>query len=550
MSFQKKNNLFLFVFYFIILIVVFLFYKDYGVHIEERFHRMNGLYWLNYIAQTFNFEKLSLITEIKMKEISDYTLSSVESFNKYGVIFDSSLALIEIIFNIEKIENVYHTKHFLSFLIFIVSSLFFYKILSKRFKNFFLCIIGTSLFITSPRIFGDSFLYKDILFLSFFTISLYFFLETVENLKIKNLFYFAIFSAISFSLRIFGIFLPIAFFVLLLIKYFYTKNIYRYLKLYFFYLFLYFSLIIIFSPYLWSNTFLNFIEIFSTLKETGIITIKIFFNNNYITNQNVPASYLITWILISTPILIIITFLTGYFFYFVRFINRFLKIRKINIYNDLWRSNNEQKDFIIFFLITFYFFTFAVLDAPLHNGWRLVYFLNIFIIYFAVYQINNLFIYFKKKKLNIKFLIIFSLVLVLYNIAILVKYHPYQSYYFNELLNDKKKYEFDIDYHGLGAKDFFLKLAEDNKEKLIYVAVASNTPIHRGLEGVDENLRKNIKIVGQEYQLADYIFKNNISEVDHRLNKKYTVPENFDKIYELKIKGTKIYEMYKNKNIK
>jgi len=222
MSFQKKNNLFLFVFYFIILIVVFLFYKDYGVHIEERFHRMNGLYWLNYIAQTFNFEKLSLITEIKMKEISDYTLSSVESFNKYGVIFDSSLALIEIIFNIEKIENVYHTKHFLSFLIFIVSSLFFYKILSKRFKNFFLCIIGTSLFITSPRIFGDSFLYKDILFLSFFTISLYFFLETVENLKIKNLFYFAIFSAISFSLRIFGIFLPIAFFVLLLIKYFYT----------------------------------------------------------------------------------------------------------------------------------------------------------------------------------------------------------------------------------------------------------------------------------------------------------------------------------------
>ena len=160
-----------------------------------------------------------------------------------------------------------------------------------------------------------------------------------------------------------------------------------------------------------------------------------------------------------------------------------------------------------------------------------------------------MFIYFKKKKLNIKFLIIFSLVLVLYNIAILVKYHPYQSYYFNELLNDKKKYEFDIDYHGLGAKDFFLKLAEDNKEKLIYVAVASNTPIHRGLEGVDENLRKNIKIVGQEYQLADYIFKNNISEVDHRLNKKYTVPENFDKIYELKIKGTKIYEMYKNKNI-
>ena len=67
---------------------------------------MNGLYWLNYISQIFNFEKISLITEIKMKEISDYTLSSVQYYNKYGVIFDVPLALIEIIFNIEKIENL------------------------------------------------------------------------------------------------------------------------------------------------------------------------------------------------------------------------------------------------------------------------------------------------------------------------------------------------------------------------------------------------------------------------------------------------------------
>ena len=70
------------------------------------------------------------------------------------------------------------------------------------------------------------------------------------------------------------------------------------------------------------------------------------------------------------------------------------------------------------------------------------------------------------------------------------------------------------------------------------------------MEGIDENLRKNLIIVGQEYELADYIFKNNISEVDHRLNKKYTVPENFDKIHELKINGLKMYEIYKNKNIK
>ena len=312
----------------------------------------------------------------------------------------------------------------------------------------------------------------------------------------------------------------------------------------------YFISIIFFFPYLWSDPFVNFIEIFTTLKDTGIITIRVLFNNNYITNQNVPPTYLITWILITTPILIIIFFISGYVLYAKRFINRFFKIKEVSIYNDLWRGNKEQIDFTIFFLITFYYFAFAVLDAPFHNGWRLIYFFNIFIIYFAIYQINNLFIFFRKKNLKKNLLSIIVFLLILYNINFLIKYHPYQSYYFNELLSDERKNEFEIDYHGLTAKEVFLTLYEENKNKLINVGVASNTPLQRGLEGVDVNLRKNINIVGQEYELSDYIFKNNISEVDPRLNKKYNIPENFDKIHELKINVLKIYEIYKNKNIK
>ena len=210
---QKKNQyIVLALTYFILILVVLSTFKDFGVHIEEKFHRMNGLYWLNYVAQILNLEKIQYITDVKMKEISDYTLSSVEYYNKYGVIFDLPLALVEVIFNIEKIENVYHVKHFFSFLIFLISSFFFYKILIKRFKNFLLCLAGTILFISSPRIFGDSFFYKDVLFLSFFNIALYFLLEITVRLNLKTIFYFSIFSAIAFNLRFFGLFLPITFF--------------------------------------------------------------------------------------------------------------------------------------------------------------------------------------------------------------------------------------------------------------------------------------------------------------------------------------------------
>ena len=125
---NKKKTfqpIFLFLTYFIITLIALLTFKDFGIHIEEKFHRMNGLYWLNYISQIFNFEKISLVTEAKINEISDYTLSSVTYYNKYGVIFDLPLALIEIIFNIEKIENIYYTKHLFSFFIFLLSSFFF-----------------------------------------------------------------------------------------------------------------------------------------------------------------------------------------------------------------------------------------------------------------------------------------------------------------------------------------------------------------------------------------------------------------------------------------
>ena len=62
---------------------------------------------------------------------------------------------------------------------------------------------------------------------------------------------------------------------------------------------------------------------------------------------------------------------------------------------------------------------------------------------------------------------------------------------------------------------------------------------------LDKKLRSKINIVGQNYSLADYIYTNNISEVDKKLNNKYDIPNNFIKIYNLIIDDLVIYEIYK-----
>jgi hypothetical protein len=56
---------------------------------------------------------------------------------------------------------------------------------------------------------------------------------------------------------------------------------------------------------------------------------------------------------------------------------------------------------------------------------------------------------------------------------------------------------------------------------------------------------KKIEIVGQDYKSADYIFNNNMSEVNKNKNNKYKIPDNFKKIKEYSIKDFVIYEMYK-----
>ena len=191
---NKKNYFYptlLLLTYIIIIAITYLTFKDHGVHIEEKFHRLNVLFWLKYVSDLFGNENLSMLVDLEIKNISDYTLNKAGSYmDKYGVILDLPMAFFEIIFNIKDIDTIYYLKQFISFIIFLISSFFFYKIISIRFNNPFLSYIGTILFTTSPRIFGDSFLYKDVLFLSFFVITLYYFIKSLKNLNYKNLLFF------------------------------------------------------------------------------------------------------------------------------------------------------------------------------------------------------------------------------------------------------------------------------------------------------------------------------------------------------------------------
>jgi len=178
---KSYNKFLIFILFFVIGLAI---YDDYGFNIDEKFHRSNGFYWLNYIAEFFNLEQLAHLSKEKLINIKGFTLSPIEHFNKYAIIFDVPAAIIEVLFKLELPVDYYQMRHFLVFFYFYVGLIFFYKILFNRFKKDSLALIGVVLLFLTPRILGDSFQnLKDIVFLTFVIITSFWYFKTIDNFK-------------------------------------------------------------------------------------------------------------------------------------------------------------------------------------------------------------------------------------------------------------------------------------------------------------------------------------------------------------------------------
>ena len=484
----------------------------------------------------------NLLVDLKLNTISDYSLPSVEKYNKYSIIFDVPAAILELLFKINNPKDYYEFRHLLNFLVFFVGSIFFYKLLNLRF-NKLTTIFGTCLFILSPRIYGESFYnMKDIIFLTFLIISYFYCFKCFSNFNFKNIIIFAFFSALCIQTRILGISVPVSFlffyFLGVLAKPQDSKNLNK-VGIYILSLIIF---TILFWPYLWSSPFLNFISTFNN----WVPSIYIFFNGNYIANDFLPYSYIPIWVIISSPIFHLFFFIFGTYYLSKRTYLRIISVEKNTYGYDFWKSNKERIDLFIFINFLILMTLVILLNVRLFNSWKHLYFINLYIIYFATYGLNIIYLHFKKlEKLNILvFILLFSLSFTAYK---MYKYHPYQGLYFNSLISDKLKTKFEIDFTALSSRHFFNKIFQIDKSSNINIANASWTPLVRTLDIFPKDKISRVTLVGQNYQKAEYIYTNHISEVDKRFNDKYDIPENFFKFYEYKIDGTLLYTVYKKK---
>ncbi len=534
--------------YFLIGLSIF---QDFGIGIEEHFQRKSGFYWLNKILDLSSFESLKIAASNRYDAIMQIpNLVDIETHLNYGILFDLPTAFIETIFDLRE-DQIFKMRHLLNFSVFFVSGIFFHKILEQKYKLKIITIIGLAIYLLLPKSFGSSFFdSKDLFFLSILTISYYFYVKFEEQKKLKYLCLFALFSAFSISSRIFGLILPISFLIIEFLNYFERKSYFE-IK----YIFYYLIFLIFFSflhwPYLWIaiNDLSNVIENFVVRTDT-----KVYFEGIYINSKNLPFDYIPKLIFLGTPIFITLFFLAGILISYQKFFKNFINIEENNN-KKLWNNSYEKID--LFFIINFsiiliHYFT---SNPNLYGGWRHYIFLNFFISFFSINGIDSTLNYLKKIKtkfnlLNIAYL--FFIIFFFHLVYKLVLYHPYQSYFFNEIISNQKKMNYEIDTQSLSRVDALRIINEDSKNlKEVKIATASWTPLEDAKFQIDKDSWNRLIFLGtSNKEDANYIYTNHFYEVDININKKYKIPENFSVYRELIIDGSKIYTIYKKINLK
>ena len=539
MNKKVLSNLITTIFFLIFLCIGSLIFNDYPVTPDEPLHRINGFISLKYIFELFIPDSLLL------SELGNIPDLNNDWRKTYGVLFDLPLSSIEILFNLN-IQDAFLLRHFLTFLIFFISTIFFFYLLKIHLKtNNFLSLLGVLILISAPRIFSNSFYNgKDILFLSLIIIATFYCLNLLKNFNKKNLFLACLFCAFASNIRIMGIYLPVLtyiFYVFLPDDQKLKKNIN-----FFLYFFLgYFLILYITWPFLWLNPLENF---FSILKESASYPIhwdfEILYLGNYLSPENLPWHYFFIWFLSTTPIIFVFIILFGIFIFLKQYINFFLKIT-FDKNLKLWKTSDQMTLLFIFLCFFIPIFFVITLNSTLYNGWRHLYFVYPFLIYLAIYGLNNISDIFNNNFKN--FLTTLVVIQIISNIYFIFKTHPVQNIYFNFVSKPYIENNLPVDFWGLGNKktiDFLLSQRINFR-----VANSSFTPLNNLKYSLkpEFSYSKNITFLGTQEKnknTSDFIFTNYYYNRNPKNMEKFKIPENYKSYYKLIIDGIIVNEVF------
>lgn len=541
----KINNLYILIFFLSYFIFGIFLIQDYGISWDESAERMHGFISGNYVLEKIlpeetYFKLFEGIINSRFNDLNHLEAPKLMEHGDraYGVFFELPMALLEIVIGFDEIKNVYLFRHYVTFSIFFIGTIYFYRYLNIIFNSPSIALLGCLFLISSPRIFAESFYNsKDIIFLSIFNISNYYGINLLMKKNLNNSILFSLSIAALTSFRVIGLLVPILYLFLAIREYFLTKNI-NIIKIFFLTLLLFTFFLVLFWPFLWENPVGNLIYVISHFA-SRLQNQEMLYLGGEVISSDLPWHYLFVWIIVSNPFHITIFSISGIIIFFVNFFfkNKFLSTN----YNFLKLS-------ILLIYLIIPFSTFILLRPDIQSGWRHFFFLLPSIIVFALICINFLI-----REMNIKmirnFVYFFVFVSLLHTLVWSVKNHPHQYVYFNNFIYKKKLINFfDKDYWGLSNKQLIDFIIENYKDEKIYYDHSNSSNIYLSLNNLNKIDRK--RFIKKDNMPKDtkyyFYFFNNANKAPFEKQKKIMLLNNKNEIVkDIVVDGNSINTLYK-----
>ncbi len=463
----------------IALVVTFVTYKDYGMTWDELDQRQTGLLSFKYATS------------------GDPELYSY-AYRWYGAGFELPLYCFEKWFHLTDYRDIFFMRHLVTHLLFLVSALAVYVLSLKLSKNVIVASVCFIMMLFAPRIYAHSFFNtKDIPFLALFIITLAFSKIAFDKNKPAWYAVLGILAGYTTSIRVMGIMLVGLLLGLLLIDWLKEsdkeakKKSLISLGLYV----ICFAVTLIGAwPFLWRAPVANFLESYSVMshyKWDGSVLIRGIYEHT----TELPWDYFPTWFVITTPILWTALGVTG----FALIIRDFVKRAKVYFTNSPERHN-------MLTLLCFFIPIFAVvkLNAVIYDDWRHLYFVYPPFVILAGYTISQI--------INGKFkwVVVSVCALQLGIVAFfMVKNHPFQEVYFNELTSHEDQYlreNYELDYWGASFKQGLEFLAKKQPTDTIRLACNYDDPVRHNTKILP--IKDRERFVFTDFQHADYFITN------------------------------------------
>jgi hypothetical protein len=515
------------VFFAMVLALGLSVFRDYGISIDEKQSRSNGMTTLKHVGRMV--APAWVAADHNFKEFT----TPLPEYNDrdYGVVFETPVSLLERLLGLQDGRDKYLLRHLCTFLVCFGGIVALYQLAARRYADWRMGLLAATWLLLSPRLFAESFYNdKDAVFMAMFAIATNASISLLLRPTMSRALVAALAGAATIDIRIVGVVLPGATLAMLVWRGLRAEVRWpRMGSVAAVYIGAIGVLVVALWPYLWPAPLANFASAFqrmSAFRWGGTVL----YLGEFVPAAEVPWHYTLVWLGITTPLLYVGGGILGIG----------LVLRDVVHHRwRLWHNEQGMQDFFFLGLFVGPLLAVIAMHSVLYDGWRQVYFVYPAFLLLALRGWWELASWRSRWASWPKLVYIISALSLGITAAQIVRDHPLQNLYFNALAGPDIEHRFDMDYWGVGFRKDLEYILDHEMRPVIYVYTP--TPDYYinlaevNLQMIPAFQRDRIRVVDRP-ELADYFITN------YRWH-----PEDYpyeNEVYQLRVDGNRVHSIF------